>query len=87
MQNVGGLSAWRWLFILEGLPSVVCSVSDSFSVYPDFQRLLPWLSPEERPMATTAWLLKVRMLETATSVGLRQSDLDGLASLWTLPCE
>lgn len=46
MDGTSGMSAWRWLFILEGIPSVV----SSFFVYfflPDYPETVKWLSPEE----------------------------------------
>ena len=27
LNNVGGLAGWRWLFLLEGLPSILLGVA------------------------------------------------------------
>ena len=50
MKQVSGLSAWRWLFILEGIPSIVSSVAVWF-ILPDFPEEASWLTPREREMA------------------------------------
>lgn len=50
MNGVRGLEAWRWLFILEGLPSCLCALL-VFLFYPDFPESAPWLTPAERTLA------------------------------------
>ncbi|KAH7329808.1 MFS transporter [Rhizoctonia solani] len=50
MNMVRRIERWRWLFILEGTPSVV----SSFFVllyFPDFPEIVVWLSAEERALA------------------------------------
>lgn len=47
MNQVAGLSAWRWLFILEGIPSCVSSIAVWFFL-PDYPETVRWLSEEER---------------------------------------
>jgi len=50
MNGTSGLSAWRWLFILEGLPSCL----SAFAVYfllPDFPEEWSRLSTKERDLA------------------------------------
>ena len=50
MDQVNNLPGWRWLFILEGIPSVVAA----FLVYflmPDYPETAKWLSPDERALA------------------------------------
>ncbi len=46
-----GLSGWRWLFILQGLPAVACGIFTLFYLT-DHPRDAQWLEPEER-----AWLV------------------------------
>ncbi|SPJ79099.1 related to putative tartrate transporter [Fusarium torulosum] len=50
MNQVHGLSGWRWLFILEGIPSVLSSILVWFGL-PDFPESASWLSAEEKDVA------------------------------------
>ncbi|KAK5114844.1 hypothetical protein LTR62_002001 [Meristemomyces frigidus] len=50
MNQTGGLSAWRWLFILEGIPSVLSSIL-VFFLLPDYPETAKWLSPTEKGLA------------------------------------
>jgi len=50
MGGVGHLAAWRWLFILEGLATVVVGVIALFAL-PDFPGTTKWLSEPERVVA------------------------------------
>lgn len=55
MDGLHGLSAWRWLFILEGVITIgVAAVA--FFVLPDFPRTTRWLTEEERQLAV--WRLQ-----------------------------
>ncbi|KAF8698318.1 Major Facilitator Superfamily, partial [Rhizoctonia solani] len=47
MNMTAGLEAWRWLFILEGIPSVLSSILVWF-FFPDFPETAKWLSADER---------------------------------------
>lgn len=47
MDGVGGLAGWRWIFILEGLVTVVVAVI-SFSLLYDFPETAEFLTEEER---------------------------------------
>ncbi|TVY78467.1 MFS transporter prlL [Lachnellula suecica] len=50
MNGTGGLSAWRWLFILEGIPSCMSSILVYFYL-PDYPETARWLSSEEKELA------------------------------------
>ncbi|KAH7336757.1 MFS transporter [Rhizoctonia solani] len=50
MNMVRGLEAWRWLFILEGMPTIISSFF-VFLFFPDFPETVIWLSDEERALA------------------------------------
>ncbi|KAJ5948067.1 hypothetical protein N7466_001082 [Penicillium verhagenii] len=50
MQGVAGLAAWRWLFILEGLATLLLGVVALF-VLPDFPGTTKWLSETEKIVA------------------------------------
>ncbi|KAJ5711500.1 Major facilitator superfamily domain general substrate transporter [Penicillium malachiteum] len=47
MDGIGGLSGWRWLFILEGLPAIVLSGVALFGL-PDYPETARMLTDEER---------------------------------------
>ena len=49
MNGVAGLVAWRWLFILEGIPSCVTAVVVLLFL-PDFPESSKWLSAEEKAL-------------------------------------
>ena len=51
LNGAGGLEAWRWLFIIEGAPSVLLAPL-IFLFYPDYPESVHWLSPDERALAT-----------------------------------
>jgi len=51
MNGTHGLSAWRWLFILEGIPSCLSSIFVFFFL-PDYPETVRWLSPKEKELAT-----------------------------------
>ncbi|KAI1359146.1 MFS general substrate transporter [Xylaria arbuscula] len=53
---VRGLSGWRWLFILEGIPSVLSSLFVWF-LLPDYPETATWLSESERDLATQRLLV------------------------------
>ncbi|PGH06404.1 hypothetical protein GX51_02416 [Blastomyces parvus] len=50
MNGTRGLSAWRWLFILEGIPSCASAVL-VFFLLPDYPESAAWLSPAEKELA------------------------------------
>lgn len=47
MQGVRGYSSWRWIFILEGIATIVIAISAYFLVS-DFPADARWMSAEER---------------------------------------
>ena len=46
-----GITGWRWLFLLEGVPAVVLGIVALF-VLPDWPREARWLPPDERDWIT-----------------------------------
>ncbi|KAL8801811.1 MAG: hypothetical protein Q9182_004218 [Xanthomendoza sp. 2 TL-2023] len=50
MDGKRGLRAWRWLFIIEGVITIVIAFAAYF-VLPDFPRTTTWLTEEERQLA------------------------------------
>jgi MFS family permease len=51
MNGVGGYSGWRWIFILEGLATVVVAVIAFFTIH-DFPETAKFLTEDER-----AWVV------------------------------
>ena len=47
MHEVGGLSGWQWLFLLEGIPAVILGIVVLFYLT-DRPELAGWLTEEER---------------------------------------
>ena len=47
MDHIRGYSAWRWIFILEGILTCVCSVA-AFFLVADFPEDAKWLTENER---------------------------------------
>ncbi|KIY65803.1 permease of the major facilitator superfamily [Cylindrobasidium torrendii FP15055 ss-10] len=50
MEGTAGLSAWRWLFILEGIPSITLAFPIWF-LLPDYPETASWLNDEEKTLA------------------------------------
>ena len=44
-----GLQGWQWLFLLEGVPSVLVGIA-VLALLPDRPRNAPWMPPEEREL-------------------------------------
>ena len=47
MRGVGGLNGWRWIFILEGLLTVIVSICAYFFIY-NYPSTATFLTPSER---------------------------------------
>ncbi|TPX31639.1 hypothetical protein SmJEL517_g05054 [Synchytrium microbalum] len=50
MDGAGGLAAWRWIFLLEGLPPVILGIVFYFLI-PDYPETCKFLSDREREIA------------------------------------
>ena len=61
MNGAHGLSAWRWLFIIEGAPSCASAFLVWF-ILPDYPESSHWLNQEEKELAA-------QRLETEGSKG------------------
>ena len=55
MDGIGGKPGWAWIFILEGLFTVVCAVA-SFFILSDFPDTAKFLSENERKFFTSSTL-------------------------------
>ena len=78
MVGTAGLTGWQWVFLLEGLPSIVLGVAVLF-ILPDGPRQARWLSPAEQQ-----WLLDHLREEQARLPGHARHDLGGAMKDWRL---
>lgn len=47
MAGIGGYAGWRWIFIIEGLATIVFAVASRFLIV-DWPETAKFFSPEER---------------------------------------
>jgi MFS family permease len=79
MNGVGGLLAWRWIFILEGSATVAIAFY-CYWILPDFPATTNWLTEEERAIAL--WRMEVDAAgEQDWTVGDQQSLFHGFKLL------
>jgi MFS family permease len=81
MDGMGGLRGWQWLFLLEGLPTVLIGISVLF-ILKDGPDQVAWLSPAER-----TWL-RVELARDQARYGAAEhhdlGDAFRLPMLWIL---
>ena len=65
MDGVGGYSGWRWIFILEGLLTVIVAIGAFFAIH-DFPETASFLTEEER-----AWVIH-RLRYQGSEIGGKQ---------------
>lgn len=80
MNKVGGLSAWRWLFILEGIPSCLSAFAVWF-LLPNYPEDANWLTEEERALALQRLVLEG---SKGHSKGLTWEDAKTTLTDWRL---
>ncbi|WP_158945914.1 MFS transporter [Granulicella sp. S190] len=81
LDGVGGLAGWQWLFVSEGIPTVLLGISVLF-VLKDGPAMAEWLRPEERE-----WLageLQRDKERFGASTHHRLLDAFRLPALWVL---
>ncbi|CAG7954437.1 unnamed protein product [Penicillium salamii] len=78
MDGAGGLSVWRWLFILEGLPAILLSVVALLGL-PDYPETARMLTEEERVF------LKGRLSDASPSGKDKSWDWSGFKALLKSP--
>lgn len=64
MDGIAGLRAWRWIFIIEGLPTVVVGVAAWFGMA-DSPQSAWYLTPEERSLLARRISEQTGMTESA----------------------
>jgi ACS family tartrate transporter-like MFS transporter len=80
-NGMAGLRGWQWLFLVEGLPSVVMGVSVLFWLH-DHPDDAPWLSPGEKVWLDTE--LARDRVATGAAERHRFADAFKLPALWVL---
>ncbi|KXS13386.1 MFS general substrate transporter [Gonapodya prolifera JEL478] len=78
MNGVGGYSGWRWIFIMEGIPSILSGILTWF-ILPDFPHTAKWLTDEEK-----AWC-EGRMGANAPSAHSKHFDKKEFMEVMTNP--
>ncbi|TRX97694.1 hypothetical protein FHL15_001449 [Xylaria flabelliformis] len=74
LDGVGGLEGWRWIFILEGIATVLVAVASFFLLY-DFPETATFLTEEER--AFVIFRLKYQgQMENKDEGGVRVAQAD-----------
>ena len=71
MDGVGGYEGWRWIFILEGLLTVIVAVVAFFTIY-DFPETASFLSPAER-----AWVIHRLKYQGSETSGQMVAESEG----------
>ncbi|KAF2646302.1 MFS general substrate transporter [Massarina eburnea CBS 473.64] len=71
MNGVGGLEGWRWIFILEGILTVIVAILAYFTLF-DFPETATFLTEEER--AFVVYRLKYQGQEKGDGVKVAQDD-------------
>jgi MFS family permease len=71
MDGIGGLAGWRWIFILEGILTVVVAIIAFFTLY-DFPETASFLTEEER--AFVVYRLKYQGQQKNDEVRVAQDD-------------
>ena len=80
MESIGGLSRWRWIFIIEGLLTVIAEVLAKFTVF-------DWPANTKKLTATEKEILRTRMEndgEKARMDTLSRKALKRVASDWKI---
>jgi MFS family permease len=71
MDGVGGLAGWRWIFILEGILTVIVAILAYFILF-DFPETATFLTEEER--AFVVYRLKYQGSANESEVKVAQDD-------------
>ncbi|KAK1853973.1 hypothetical protein CCHR01_03391 [Colletotrichum chrysophilum] len=85
MEQLAGLSGWRWLFIIQGVITFVISIASIF-ILPNEPLNTRWLSEDDQRLAHARVARDTVELEdnTSTWAGLLQATRD--PRLWVLVC-
>ncbi|CAO3587594.1 unnamed protein product [Absidia cylindrospora] len=65
MENVAGMRGWRWLFVLEGIITLVIGFV-SYWILPDYPSNTKWLTEEERDWPFDVWVFIIIFMAIQT---------------------
>jgi MFS family permease len=86
MDGVGGLEGWRWIFILEGLVTVLIGISCAFLLIDSPALSTRWLDPEEiRYLELSMFIKQGGKFHSET--GFRFKDLKMAMKNWRIYCQ
>jgi predicted MFS family arabinose efflux permease len=77
MNGASGLVGWRWLFIVEGVPTCLAAVLIYFC-FPDYPETASWLTADEKDLAV------LRLEGSQGSVRLTWKDFKDVCVDWRL---
>jgi len=83
MRGIGGYEGWRWIFLLEGILSVVVGVS-CFFLLPDSPGTSSWLKPDE---ARFLELMHISSRGTNTTHDGENDKKHHWKTLWQVLCD
>lgn len=69
MDGIGGYSNWRWMFILEGIITLIVGISAFFFVA-DFPEDVTWLTEDER-----SWVIARTGRDTEPARNITTKDI------------
>ena len=83
-DGMGGWDGWRWLFVLEAIPSMIAGIAIWF-LLPDRPAQAKWLTPEQRE-AITAHLAQEDLATHGVGVAAAHGAMQALRSgrVWVL---
>jgi len=70
LEGHAGLHGWQWLFLIQGLPSVVMGLV-VLRLLPDAPAAAPWLAAEEKDWLATELAREAAVIGAPTSPGFR----------------
>ena len=79
INRTAGLQGWRWLFLIEGIPTIVLAPV-VFFVFPDFPENALWLPAHERELA----IARVRGVASLGHVKVTWADVRNVMVDWRL---
>jgi MFS family permease len=82
MDGVGGLEGWRWIFILEGLASVILGVACFFFLIDTPALSKRWLDEEEIRYLELSMFIKQGGTNSDESTGFKWKDLTMVLTNW-----